>query len=105
MVTSERLLEERDRLVEAASAGARAAAALSAMRAWPASASASGPSAAVGVRGQVVAGQRAGELVAAEGLEVARRGEVQLLAIVLGQRVVGDLADERLDERVLAALR
>ena len=53
---------------------------------------------------QVVAGQGAGQLLAAEGLEVARGSQVANLAIALGQRVVGDLADECLDEGVLAAL-
>ena len=54
---------------------------------------------------QVVAGQRAGELVGAERLEEARRGEVPGLPVRAGQRVVGHLADEGLDEGVLAAFR
>ena len=52
-----------------------------------------------------MAGERAGQLVATERLEEARRGEVLGLAVGLGERAVRDLADERLDERVLAALR
>ncbi len=63
-----------------------------------------GPIRRVALGGQVVAGQGAGQLVGAEGLEVACGGEVAHLAVALRQRVVGDLADERLDERVLAAL-
>ena len=50
-------------------------------------------------------GQGARQLVGAERLEVAGRRQVPGLAVALGERVVGDLADERLDERVLAALR
>ncbi len=49
-------------------------------------------------------GERAGQLVLAETLEEARRGEVAAPRSRLRQRPVGDLADERLDERVLAAL-
>ncbi len=56
------------------------------------------------VGGQVLAGQRARQLVGAEGLEVAGGGEVAGLPVASGERVVGDLADERLDERVLTAL-
>ncbi len=63
-----------------------------------------GPVGGVAVGRQVVARQRAGQLVGLERLEVARRGEVADLPVALRQRVVGDLADERLDERVLAAL-
>ena len=55
--------------------------------------------------GEVVAGERAGQLVAADALEVARRGQVALAAIRACQRVVGDLTDEALNERVLTALR
>ena len=69
-----------------------------------ASASASPPSLRCPVRREVVRRERARQLVVAERLEVARRGEVARPAVALRQRVVGDLADERLDERVLAAL-
>lgn len=55
------------------------------------------------VRCEVVAGEGAGELVGAEALEEPGGSEVAALAISLGERVVGDLADEGLDERVLAA--
>ena len=54
---------------------------------------------------EVVAGQRAGQLVVAERLVVARRGEVPRAPVAPRERAVGDLADERLDEPVLAALR
>ena len=54
---------------------------------------------------QVVAGQAAGELVAVEVLEEAGRGEVAPLAVGPGERVVGNLPDQGLDEGVLAALR
>ena len=47
----------------------------------------------------------AGQLVVAERLEVARGGQVAGPPLALGQRAVGDLADERLDEAVQAALR
>ena len=57
------------------------------------------------VRGEVVAGERAGELVRAERFEEARGREVAIPPIATRQRVVGDLADQRLDERVLASLR
>ena len=56
------------------------------------------------VGGEVVAGEGAGELVRAERLEEAGRGEVAGLAVALGEHPVGDLADQRLDEGVLAAL-
>ena len=59
----------------------------------------------VGAGGEVVAGERPGQLRLAEGLEPAGGGEVAGLAVLLGQGVVGDLADERLHERVLPALR
>ena len=51
-----------------------------------------------------MAGQRAGELVGAERLEEARGRQVARLAVAPGERAVGDLADQRLDEGVLAAL-
>ena len=53
---------------------------------------------------EIMAGQSAGELVAAEALEEAGRGEVAALAIGAGQRVVRHFPDQGLDERVLAAL-
>ena len=58
----------------------------------------------VRVGGEIVAGQSAGELVAAEALEEAGRGEVAALAIGAGQCVVGHFPDQCLDERVLATL-
>ena len=58
----------------------------------------------VPVGGEVVAGEGAGGLVGPEALEETGRGEVTGLAVTLGEGVVGDLADERLDEPVLAAL-
>ena len=54
---------------------------------------------------QVVAGEGSRDLVRAEALEEARGGEVAALAVGLGQGVVGDLADQGLDEGVLAVLR
>ena len=59
----------------------------------------------VGVRREVLAGERARELLAAEPLEVARGREVAGLAIVAREHVVGDFADQALHEDVLAALR
>ncbi len=55
--------------------------------------------------GQVVRREHAGQLVLAEALEVARGGQVSDTAVAARERVVGDLADDRLDEAVLAALR
>ena len=55
--------------------------------------------------GEVVAGQRAGQLVVAERLVVAGHGQVAGAAVATGERAVGDLADQRLHELVLAALR
>ena len=54
---------------------------------------------------QVVLGQGAGDALVVERLEVARRRDVHPPSIALGERPVGDLADEPLDEPVLAALR
>ena len=54
---------------------------------------------------EVVAGKRAGELVGPERLEEPGRREVARLPVATGEGVVGDLADERLDERVLTAFR
>ena len=61
------------------------------------------------VRGQslgrkVVTREPAGELVRAQILEVARRREMADLAVPAREDVVGDLADQPLDEGVLAAL-
>jgi hypothetical protein len=53
---------------------------------------------------QVVSGEGSGELVRPEAFEEAGRSEVTDLAVAPRQRPVRDLADERLDERVLAAL-
>ena len=47
--------------------------------------------------------ERADKLVLAERLEMACRGEVAVATVALGQSRVGDLADERLDEAVLAS--
>ena len=52
-----------------------------------------------------MAGLHAGQLVVADRLDEARRGQVAGPTVAPGQRAVGDLADERLDEGVLAALR
>ena len=57
------------------------------------------------VRGQIVRRQRAGQLVVAERLEVARGREMPGAPFAAREGSVGDLADERLDEAVLAALR
>ena len=84
---------------------ARSAAARSAIRAWLASASASGPSGADRIRRQVVRRQRAGELVVAERFEVARRREVPAAPVAQREGGIGDLADDGLDECVLAPFR
>ena len=55
-------------------------------------------------RVEVVRREGARQLVLAERLEVARRRQVARPSVAPGERLVGDLADERLDERVLAAL-
>ena len=64
-----------------------------------------GTGGAVRVGGQVLAGEGTGELVGTQRLEVTRGREVARLAIGAGHHVVGDLADQRLHEPVLAALR
>ena len=51
-----------------------------------------------------MAGEGADELVGAESLEVATGREVADLPVALRKGVVGDLADEQLDEGVLAPL-
>ena len=51
-----------------------------------------------------MASQGARQLVRPERFEESGRGEVPRLAIAVGEGVVGDLADERLHELVLAAL-
>ena len=48
-------------------------------------------------------GERAGQLVFAQTLEEPRRRQVPAPPVALGQRPVRHLADQRLDERVLAA--
>ena len=53
---------------------------------------------------EVVPGEAAGDLVGLEALEEPGRGQVADLAILLRQGVVGDLADQGLDEGVLAML-
>ena len=63
-----------------------------------------GPLGRVGMGGQVVAGEGAGELVRPESLEEARRRQVAGLAVAAGEGGVGDLADEGLHEGILAAL-
>ena len=98
------LAEVGDGLVVRAERGGALGGPGRASRAWTATASASAPSGRCLVGRDVVRGQRAGQLVVAERLEVARRGEVAGPPLALGQRAVGDLADERLDEAVLAAL-
>ena len=57
------------------------------------------------VGGHVVLGQGTGDALVVECLEVARGGKVQAAAVAAGQRPVRDLADEALDEAVLALLR
>ena len=54
------------------------------------------------VRRHVVLGQRTGDALVVERLEVARGGDVHPPPIALGEGPVGDLADEALDEPVLA---
>src|SRR6478735_121110 len=56
-------------------------------------------------RREVVIGEDACELVVAERFEVTRRCQVLRPAIALGESLVGDLADDALDEPELAALR
>ena len=63
------------------------------------------PGGRIGMRSEVMPGQRARQLVRAQRLEVASRGEMAGLAIRAGQGVVRHLTNEGLDERVLAALR
>ncbi len=58
----------------------------------------------VGHRGEVVAGQCPRQFVGSEPLEVAGRREVTGFPVRPGEHVVGDLADEGLDEDVLAVL-
>jgi len=55
--------------------------------------------------GEVVAGEDTGEFLRTQRLEEAGRREVAGLAVPPGERVVGNLPDERLDEPVLATLR
>ncbi len=57
------------------------------------------------VRGEVMGGERAGGFVRFRCLQVAGGGEVPAPALAHGERVVGDLADQRLDEPILAPLR
>ena len=60
---------------------------------------------AVPVGREVVPREGSRELVGPEALEEAGGGEMAGLAVAPRERVVGDLANERLDESVLAALR
>ena len=101
----ERVLEVADRLLMGAEAG-------SPVRGGPqAHARLAGDRIGLGtfvggvIGGQVVAGQGPGRLLRFDGLEVARRGQVTRAALAQGQRVVGDLADQRLDVAVLSTLR
>ena len=55
--------------------------------------------------GEVVAGERAGQLIVTERLVVSRHSQVARAAIAARERAVRDLADERLHEFVLAPLR
>ncbi len=55
--------------------------------------------------GQVVARLHARQLVLADRLDETCRGDVACAAVAATERAVGDLADERLDEPVLATLR
>ena len=87
------------------SAAARSAAARSAIRACAADGVRLGARRGFLEGGEVVGGQGTDELVLAERLEMPRRGEMPVAAVTLGQRRVRDLADERLDEAVLAAFR
>ena len=82
---------------------ARVAAADREIRAWVATASASGPSSDVGR--DVVAGEGTGQLRVAEGLKVTGDGQVPGATVATGEGPVRDLADEGLDELVLPALR
>ena len=55
--------------------------------------------------GEVMARQRAGQLIVAERFVVPRHGEVPRSSIAAGERAVRDLADQGLHELVLPALR
>ena len=57
------------------------------------------------VGGEVVAGEHARQLVVAERLEIAGRGEMLRATVALGQRLIRDLSNDALDEPVLAAFR
>ena len=57
------------------------------------------------VGGEVVTGESTSEFLRTKRLEEPSSGKVADLAVPLGEGVVGDLADERLDEGVLAQLR
>ncbi len=57
------------------------------------------------VRRDVVLGQRTGDALVVERLEVARRGQVETPSVALRQRAVRNLAHEPLHEPVLPALR
>ena len=57
------------------------------------------------IRVPIVRRQDPGQLLAVERLEVPRGGEVARPAILLREGLVGDLADQPLDEDILAALR
>ena len=57
------------------------------------------------VGGDVVFGQRPGDALVVERLEVARSRQVEPAAVARGQGAVRDLSDEALDEAVLAPLR
>ncbi len=57
------------------------------------------------IGGHVVARQHARQLVVANCFEVARRRQMPFTPLAPRQHAVGDLADQALDEAVLAALR
>src|SRR5258706_8347861 len=58
----------------------------------------------VAVRSEIVRRERSRQLVRAETLEVASGREMPRPPVAARQRVVGDLPDQGLDERVLAPL-
>ena len=100
----ERLLEERERLLVGRRARPRAPRRLGARSApgRPARRPPPRPRRAAGRRGSGRRGRRRARRCRGSRSSAPRRGGG--LAVLLRQRVVGDLADERLDERVLAAL-
>ena len=102
---AERVLEERDRMRVGAQGGGPLGSGSQGDAGLGGDGVGLGTLGRVPVGGEVVAGKGAGSLIGPEALEEAGRGEVAGLAVAPGERVVGDLADERLDERVLARAR